>query len=85
MPDRLYNRARIHAPMVRADYLKSREKADRTLRGTGNFVEVSWDEALKLVADETRRVKESPGNASLHRGKARGRPTTPTSTAPSRC
>ena len=70
MPDRLYNRARIHAPMVRRDFLKSREKSDRTRRGAGDFVEVSWDDAAKLVCDELKRVKEQHGNASLHKGKS---------------
>ncbi len=70
MPDRLYNRARVQAPMVRADFLKKREKSDRTLRGTRDFVEVSWDDAAKLVCDELKRVKETYGNASLHKGKS---------------
>lgn len=70
MPDRLYNRARIKAPMVRADFLKNREKSDHTDRGHGNFVEVSWDDALKLVADEIKRVKDRYGNIALHRGKS---------------
>ncbi|WP_321337496.1 molybdopterin-dependent oxidoreductase [Breoghania sp.] len=70
MPDRLYARDRVRAPMVRASFLKDREKADRTLRGSRDFVEVSWDDALKLVADEITRVKETHGNASLHRGKS---------------
>ena len=70
MPDRLYNRARVKAPVVRRDFLAKREKSDRTDRGSGDFVEVSWDEATKLVAEELDRVKTTYGNASLHRGKS---------------
>jgi len=70
MPDRLYNRARVEAPMVRRDFLRNREKSDRTNRGRGDFVEVSWDDATKLVTDEVKRVKTMYGNASLHRGKS---------------
>ena len=70
MPDRLYNRSRVKAPTVRRDFLAKREKSDRTLRGNGDFVEVSWDDALKLVAEEMERVKSTFGNASLHRGKS---------------
>ncbi|WP_165354621.1 molybdopterin-dependent oxidoreductase [Tropicimonas sp. IMCC6043] len=70
MPDRLYNRARVRAPAVRRDFLEKREASDRTGRGSGDFVEVSWDEALNLVAEELERVKTTYGNASLHRGKS---------------
>ena len=70
MPDRLYNRARVKAPMVRRDFLRNREKSDRTGRGSGDFVEVSWDQAAKLVAEEIQRVKTTYGNTSLHRGKS---------------
>ncbi len=70
MPDRLYNRARTKAPMVRRDFLAKRENSDRTNRGSRDFVEVSWDDALKLVSEEMQRVKAKHGNASLHRGKS---------------
>ncbi|MBB4301631.1 trimethylamine-N-oxide reductase (cytochrome c) [Rhodobium orientis] len=70
MPDRLYNRARVKAPTVRRDFLKNREKSDRTDRGSGDFVEVSWDEVSKIVTAEMERVKTTYGNASLHRGKS---------------
>jgi trimethylamine-N-oxide reductase (cytochrome c) len=70
MPDRLYNKARVKAPMVRRDFLAKRDKSNRADRGSRDFVEVSWDDALKLVADELTRVKTKYGNASLHRGKS---------------
>ena len=70
MPDRLYSQSRIRAPMVRRDFLRRRENSDRTQRGSNDFVEVSWDDATRLVADELKRVKEEYGNASLHRGKS---------------
>ena len=50
--------------------MKNREKSDRTLRGNGDFVEVSWDDAIKLVAEEITRVKDAYGNVALHRGKS---------------
>ncbi len=70
MPDRLYNQARTKAPMVRRDFLKNREKSDRANRGTRDFVEVSWDDAMKIVTEEMQRIKTKFGNASLHRGKS---------------
>ncbi|MFV0332574.1 MAG: molybdopterin-dependent oxidoreductase [Tropicimonas sp.] len=70
MPDRLYNRARVKAPTIRRDFLEKRERSDRTGRGNGDFVEVSWEEAAKIVTEEMERVRTSYGNASLHRGKS---------------
>ncbi|ABD86233.1 molybdopterin-dependent oxidoreductase [Rhodopseudomonas palustris] len=70
MPDRLYNKARVKAPMIRREFLKNREKSDRTDRGSRDFVEVSWDDALKIVSEEMQRIKTKFGNASLHRGKS---------------
>ncbi|MFV0360210.1 molybdopterin-dependent oxidoreductase [Tropicimonas sp.] len=70
MPDRLYNRARVQAPAIRRDFLEKRENSDRTNRGRGDFVEVSWDEAARIVTEEMERVKTTYGNASLHRGKS---------------
>jgi trimethylamine-N-oxide reductase (cytochrome c) len=70
MPDRLYNRTRVKAPMVRKDFLAKREKSNRADRGSRDFVEVSWDDALKIVSEEIQRVKGKYGNASLHRGKS---------------
>ncbi len=70
MPDRLYNKARIRYPMVRRDFLAKRENSDRTQRGKGDFVRVSWDDALTLVTDEMQRVKSTYGNESLYTAKS---------------
>jgi hypothetical protein len=70
MPDRLYSRARFKAPMVRRNFLRNREKSDRAGRGSGDFVEISWDQAAKLVTEEVQRVKTTYGNTSLHRGNS---------------
>lgn len=70
MPDRTYNKARIRYPMVRRDFLANRENADRTTRGTGDFVRVSWDEALDLVASEYERVKSTYGNEAIYTAKS---------------
>src|SRR5690349_15538347 len=57
--------ARIRRPAVRKNYLERGPGTTSKLRGTEPFVEVSWDEALTLVADELKRVKASFGNASI--------------------
>jgi biotin/methionine sulfoxide reductase len=64
IPDMVHGAARIEAPMVRKGWL---EKRDRN-RGSDPFVEVSWDTALDLVAEEVRRVKAEHGNASIFAG-----------------
>jgi trimethylamine-N-oxide reductase (cytochrome c) len=53
--DRNYSNSRVKYPYVRKSYLE--EKADnKALRGKEEFVRVSWDKALKLVA---KKLKET--------------------------
>ncbi len=70
MPDRTYSKARIRYPMVRRDFLAKRENSDRSLRGKGDFVRVSWDEAMALVVAELERVKGTYGNEALYTAKS---------------
>jgi biotin/methionine sulfoxide reductase len=65
-PAILYDKSRIAAPMVRKSWLEKREKADGALRGREPFVEVDWDTALDLVAEEMRRVKAAYGNEAFY-------------------
>ena len=55
---------RITAPMVRSGWLDGR--AGR--RGSDSCVQVSWDTALQLVADELSRVKADYGNQAIFAG-----------------
>jgi len=66
--DRVYSETRVRYPMVRRDFLKNGAKSDRTERGRGDFVRVSWDDALNLVAAELERVKKTHGNTAIHSG-----------------
>ncbi len=68
LPEALYSPLRISQPMVRRDYLKKREKSDRSIRGTDDYVPLSWDEATHLIAGETRRVRDQHGDASVFGG-----------------
>jgi biotin/methionine sulfoxide reductase len=52
---------------VRLGYLQG-NAASRTARGKEPFVEVSWEVALKLVADELTRVKQQYGNQAIYGG-----------------
>ena len=67
MPEGIVAPCRIRRPAVREGYLKGRG-ASRAGRGSEPFVEVSWKEAIGLVADELRRVKAEYGNESIYGG-----------------
>ena len=55
LPDTVHGPSRVRRPAVRAGFLE-KGAASREGRGSEPFVEVSWDEALDLVARELKRV-----------------------------
>ncbi|SIT48442.1 hypothetical protein BN2475_1030009 [Paraburkholderia ribeironis] len=57
---------RITQPMVRERWLGNKGPNER--RPDDRFVPVSWDEALRLVADEIDRVRQTFGNHSIFAG-----------------
>ena len=59
------DRVRVRRPAVRKGWLEGRA---RTGRGHEPFVEISWDEALDLVAGELARVKAAHGNQAIFGG-----------------
>jgi biotin/methionine sulfoxide reductase len=59
---------RITAPMVRKSWLEGGPGTSGHLRGREDFVEVSWDQAERLVAKELRRVIGDHGNESIFAG-----------------
>jgi len=56
--DCVYSPSRIKYPMVRKAYLEGGPGASVETRGNDDFVRVSWDEALDLVAAELKRVTD---------------------------
>ncbi len=68
LPGWVYASSRVQYPMVRESFLAKRNASDRTKRGAEPFVRVSWDQALKLVADELRRVKAQYGTKAIYGG-----------------
>lgn len=64
----VYSDKRIRKPAVRRSWLQKREGSDRTLRGEEDFVEVDWELALDLVAQENRRVRDRYGASGLFTG-----------------
>ena len=69
----LNGRSRIARPAIRARWLEARRGGahpEQTVgeRGRDPFVEVSWGEALDLVAAELRRVREENGSEAIFAG-----------------
>jgi biotin/methionine sulfoxide reductase len=60
--------ARVARPAVRAGYLREGPGHTNFRRGLDPFVEISWDRALRLVAEELRRVRARHGDASVYGG-----------------
>jgi len=66
MPAMVYSDKRVMRPAVRREWLLKRT---RERSGAHNvFVEVDWDMALDLAADEIRRVREAHGPEGLFGG-----------------
>jgi len=72
MPQAVSGPLRVRQPAVRQSWLDAMRGRStdtrRELRGQERFVEVSWDEALDLVAAELERVRGTHGNASIFGG-----------------
>jgi len=59
---------RIKAPMVRKAWLDGKRGDPPNRSGQDGFVQVSWDEAEQLVADELERVRKTHGNQAIFGG-----------------
>ncbi|QBP12532.1 trimethylamine-N-oxide reductase TorA [Cupriavidus metallidurans] len=66
--DSLYSDSRIRYPMVRRAWLERGPGADPDGRGTGDFVRVSWEKAIELVAGELTRVRQKYGQQAVFAG-----------------
>ncbi|MFM1816018.1 MAG: hypothetical protein RLZ98_2713 [Pseudomonadota bacterium] len=60
--------ARILKPSVRRSFLDKGHRAGGSGRGGEPFVEVDWETAIALAADELDRVRKTYGNASIYGG-----------------
>ena len=66
IPGSLHGAARVLRPAVRKSWLEG--TPDRVPRGQDSFVEISWDRALDIVADELKRVRDMHGNTGIFAG-----------------
>ena len=66
--DVLEGPTRITAPMIRKSWLEGGPGTAGDMRGRDTFVEVSWEEANRLVAAELNRVRRDHGNQAIFAG-----------------
>ncbi|MCL2536172.1 MAG: molybdopterin-dependent oxidoreductase, partial [Nocardiaceae bacterium] len=67
LPGSVTHRARIAGPAVRRGWLEG-GPGPSDVRGADEFVPVSWDELLDLLARELRRVVDEHGNRAIFGG-----------------
>lgn len=67
MPDLVY-KTRIKAPMVRKSYLENPDSPKPELRGRDEWVEVKYEDAIKLVARELKKTRAQKGANSVFAG-----------------
>lgn len=66
IPGSIHGKARVLRPAIRKSWLEGTRKT--VPRGRDSFVEVSWDRALDLIAQEMTRVRKDHGNTSIFAG-----------------
>lgn len=64
----LISNSRIKAPMVRKSYLENPDSPKPELRGKDEWVEVKYEEAIKLVANELKKTRKQKGANSVFAG-----------------
>ncbi|MGB6553285.1 MAG: molybdopterin-dependent oxidoreductase [Candidatus Binataceae bacterium] len=68
IPDALHHRSRVARPAVRAGWLDNGPGGACERRGADRYIEVTWNRALDLIADEIRRVIHERGNQAIFAG-----------------
>jgi biotin/methionine sulfoxide reductase len=63
MPDAVHSAARIDRPYVREGWLQGGRRGSP--RGGDRFIPVAWDEAIRLAAGETARIRAEHGHAAI--------------------
>ncbi|EGR1122976.1 molybdopterin guanine dinucleotide-containing S/N-oxide reductase [Vibrio cholerae] len=66
-PDQVYTQARVKYPMVRKGFLAN-PSAPKGVRGSDEFVRVSWDDAYRLIHEQHMRIRKTYGPASVFAG-----------------
>lgn len=67
LPGSIRHRSRVTGPAVRRGWLDD-GPGPSTRRGADEFVAVSWDELVEILAEELRRVVDEHGNEAIYGG-----------------
>lgn len=65
VPAAVHHRSRVARPSIRKGWL---ERRDRRGRGSDDFVELPWNEALDIAAEEIGRIRTEHGNEAIYGG-----------------
>lgn len=65
IPAAVHHRLRIARPAVRRGWLEGRRRGGR---GSEDFVDLPWDEALDIAAEEIARIRGDHGNEAIYGG-----------------
>ncbi len=65
LPKAVHHSSRVLRPSIRRGWLDNRNTTDR---GSDTFVELPWDEALDIAAQEIDRIRKDHGNSSIFGG-----------------
>ncbi len=66
-PDMIY-KSRVKYPYVRKSYLANPDNPKPELRGKEEFIRVSYDEAIKLIAKELKKTRDKKGTQAIFGG-----------------
>lgn len=61
-------KSHVKYPYVRKSYLENPDNPKPELRGKDEFVRVSYDEAIKLIAKELKKTREAKGTSAIFGG-----------------
>lgn len=65
IPAAVHHRSRVARPSIRKGWLDNRTREGR---GSDSFVELPWDEALDIAAEEIGRIRDTHGNEAIYGG-----------------
>jgi biotin/methionine sulfoxide reductase len=65
LPAAVHHRTRVARPAIRRGWLEGRTRVGR---GSDTFVDLPWDEALDIAAQEIERIRQTHGNEAIYGG-----------------